>query len=334
MPTLDALLASRHDVVCVVSQPDRGRGRGRKRTPSPVSARALERGVPLLRPERVGDPEVVEALRRHAPDTGVVVAFGQFIPRSVRELPRLGYLINAHASLLPRHRGASPIAAAILAGDETTGVSVMRVEREMDSGAVALVRETPIGPRENTEELGRRLAGLAAEAIVESLERIAADTVTWTPQDEARVTIAPKLDKRDGRIDWREPTARLVRRIHALAPRPGAFTGLPTTAAPGPDSKNQRKEKEEPEVLRILRAEPSLRIDAPKAPPGTVYLGRGDDPHSLEIATGDGWLAATELQRSGGRAMAADALLRGFRIAPGSVLGTGRPDDEARGDDD
>lgn len=293
----------------MVSQPDRGRGRGRKWTPSPVAARALERGLPLLRPERVGEPEIVESLRGHAPDTGVVVAFGQFIPKCVRELPRLGYLINAHASLLPRHRGASPIAAAILAGDEKTGISVMRVERAMDSGAVALVRETPIDPRENTEELGQRLAGLAAEAILEVLEQMAAGTIAWTDQDERLVSVAPKLEKRDGRLDWRESTRALIRRIHALAPRPGAYTELPATAGQAAD------------VLRILRAEAGRRPHAPSAAPGTLYVGRGDDPHALEIATGDGWLAATELQRSGGRPMPAADLLRGFRLAPGAVLG-------------
>ncbi len=294
--------------MCAVSQPDRGRGRGRKLTPSPVAARALERGVPLLRPERVGDPGIVETLRGHRPDTGVVVAFGQFLPKSVRALPRLGYLINAHASLLPRHRGASPIAAAILAGDDTTGISVMRVEREMDSGPVALVRETPIDPRENTEELGQRLARMAAEAIIDALEQISSGSVTWVEQDERLVTVAPKLEKRDGRLDWREPTSVLIHRIHALAPRPGAFTGLRASA------------DATAEVIRVLRAEPARRENAPLAAPGTLHVGHADDPHALEIATGDGWIAVTELQRSGGRAMPAGELLRGFRLAPDAVI--------------
>lgn len=293
----------------MVSQPDRGRGRGRRRSPSPVAARALLRGVALLRPEAVGAPEVVDALRAHAPDIGVVVAFGQFIPRSVRELPRLGYLVNAHASLLPRHRGASPIAAAILAGDEKTGVSVMRVERRMDTGAVACVRETKIDPRETAGELGARLADLAAEAILEALEQISDGTVTWAEQDEARATIAPRLDKEDGRLDWSRPTAELGRRIHALAPQPGAFTELPA------DSSGAA------ERLRILRAEPGRAANGAAVPPGTVRLGDPGEPHPLEVATGDGWLAPLEVQRPGGRAMDVAAFLRGRAIEPGMRLG-------------
>ena len=162
MPTLERLLAGPHRVAGVVSQPDRPRGRGRKLSPSPVAERALAAGVPLLRPERVGDAGVVAALRELAPDLGVVVAFGQFLPKTIRELPRLGYGINAHASLLPRHRGAAPIAHAILAGDAETGISVMRVEREMDAGAVCLVKRTPIGADETTgglEAAPRRARG-------------------------------------------------------------------------------------------------------------------------------------------------------------------------------
>ena len=160
MPTLEALLAGPHPVVGVVSQPDRPQGRGRKPKPSPVSSVALRANVPLLRPERVGDPAVVAELRGLAPDLGVVVAFGQFLPKAIRELPRLGYLINAHASLLPKYRGAAPIQRAILAGELATGVSVMRVEREMDAGPVALVRELAIGPEETGGELAQRIAAL------------------------------------------------------------------------------------------------------------------------------------------------------------------------------
>ena len=144
VPTLERLIAGRHAVVAVVSQPDRGRGRGRKRSPSPVSKLALEAGIPLLRPERVGAPECAEELARHSPDIGVVVAFGQFLPKRIRELPTRGYLINAHASLLPRYRGANPVARVIAAGERRTCISLMRIEREMDAGPVALVREIEI----------------------------------------------------------------------------------------------------------------------------------------------------------------------------------------------
>lgn len=298
MPALERLLAGPHPVVAVVSQPDRPRGRGRRPSPSPVSALALERGLPLLRPEKVGAPEVGASLAGHAPDLGVVVAFGQFLPRRIRELPARGYLINGHASLLPRHRGAAPIAHAILAGDAETGVSVMRVEREMDAGPVAHVVRTPIGTEETAGELAARLADLAAQAIVEVLPRIADGTVTWTPQDDARATFAPKLGRDDARLDWREPASRLARRVRALAPRPGAFSTV------------------DGEPLRILGAR---AVPGPvDAVPGTVRVG-GDG--GLRIATGEGWLVPRVLQRAGGRALAVDDFQRGRGLPEGTHLG-------------
>jgi methionyl-tRNA formyltransferase len=225
VPTL-VRLADEHEIAAVVSQPDRPSGRGRRVSPSPVSAVAQERGLALLRPERVGAPDVVAALRAASPDLGVVVAFGQFLPRAVRELPRKGYLVNGHASVLPRHRGAAPIARAILAGDTETGISVMRVEREMDAGPVALVRTLAIGADEDLGQLTDRLARLAADAIAEALVQIADGSVRWTEQDAARATLAPKIDTADLAIDWREPADAIARRVRAFAPAPGARTLL------------------------------------------------------------------------------------------------------------
>jgi methionyl-tRNA formyltransferase len=300
VPTLERLLAGRHPVVAVVSQPDRPRGRGRRLSPSPVAEVALGAGLPLLRPERVGAPEVVEALAGHAPDLGVVVAFGQFIPRRVRELPALGYCINGHASLLPRYRGAAPIARALLNGDARTGVSVMRVEREMDAGPVALVRELAIAPDETGGELEARLAELTAQAIAEALDQIAAGRVVWSAQDASRATLAPKLERHEARIDWSRPCAALANQVRALAPTPGAVTLL------------------DGEPLRILaaRAEPGP-VDAA---PGTVRRRAGAP---LRIATGDGWLVPLVLQRAGGRALDVDAFLRGRSIPDGARLESG-----------
>ncbi len=285
-------------MVAVVSQPDRPRGRGRRPSPSPVAALALEQGLPLLRSEKVGAPEAVEELAAHAPDLGVVVAFGQFLPRNVRELPSLGYLINGHASLLPRHRGAAPIQHALLAGDRETGVSVMRVEREMDAGPVAAVRRLVIGEREDAGALSARVAALTAEAIVEAVDRIAEGTATWTPQDDRLATLAPRIERDDARLDWREPAAALERRVRAMAPRPGATTTL------------------EGEPLRILaaRAEPDLA----DAPPGTLQPGADGLPR---VATGEGWLVPEVVQRAGGRALPWEAFLRGHPLAAGSRLG-------------
>lgn len=323
-------------MVCVVSQPDRRRGRGRKLSPSPVSARTLEAGWPLLRPERVGEAGCVAALRATEPDIGVVVAFGQFIPRSVRTLPALGYMINAHASLLPRHRGASPIAQSILQGDAETGVSIMRVEQKMDAGPVAHVVRTPIDPMENTEELGERLARLAGRALVDTLDAIAEDRVEWTEQDHARATHAPKIEKEDGWIDWRRPAAQLVRHVHGHAPRPGAFGllaggsgvlaggsgllagGFGLLAGDG-----------EPRTLRVLRARAvAAPGDAPEgSAPGTLYVGAAADAPGLAVATGHGWLELLEVQRAGGKPMPADAYLRGHPLAAGARFALERPAD-------
>jgi len=296
VPTLERLLAGPHEVAVAVSQPDRPRGRGRRADPSPVSERALAAGVPLLRPERVADalPRLAEA----APDVGVVVAYGQFLPKSVRSLPARGYCINAHASLLPRWRGAAPIARAILCGDATTGISVMRVEREMDAGPVAFVRELAIGEQETCGELGARLAALAAEAIAETLARIESDTAEWHEQDASRATIAPKLEREEARLRFDEPAASLARRVRALSPSPGAYALF------------------QGEPLRILRAraEPGATSDAP----GCVRLvGK----QSLRVATGDGWLVPQELQRPGGRPLEIAAFLRGHPIPDGARLG-------------
>jgi methionyl-tRNA formyltransferase len=285
--------------VAVVSQPDRPRGRGRRLTPSPVSELALREGLPLLRPERVGAPEVVDDLAARAPDLGVVVAFGQFMPRRVRELPSLGYCINGHASLLPRYRGAAPIPRSILAGDRVTGVSVMRVEREMDAGPVALVRELEIGPEETCGELEERLAQLTAEAISEALEQITSGRVVWTAQDESRATSAPKLERHETQIDWSQPCEAVANRVRALAPTPGAATRLAG------------------EPLRILAGRPE---------PGETGVAcgsvrRGPDG-TLRVACADGWLAPTRLQRAGGKAMDVDAFLRGRDIPDGSRLGS------------
>ncbi|MEE2672458.1 MAG: methionyl-tRNA formyltransferase [Myxococcota bacterium] len=298
VPTLERLLAGPHTVPVVVSQPDRPRGRGRKTSPSPVSQVAERAGIPLLRPERVGDPDCIAALEAHAPDLGVVVAFGQFIPKRARELPRLGYLVNAHASLLPRHRGAAPIAHAILAGDRKTGVSVMRVERQMDAGPVALVRETPIGDDEEAGNLAERLGELAAEAIADATREVATGTVVWTEQEHARATLAPKISKSDAQLDFRREASFLARQVRALAPSPGAVTSL------------------EGEPLRILAA--AVEAGSASESPGTLQR---DDDGNLRIATTAGWLVPKRIQRPGGKPLAVDAFLRGRPIEEGTVLG-------------
>jgi methionyl-tRNA formyltransferase len=297
VPTL-VRLTEEHEIAAVVSQPDRPSGRGRRVHPSPVSAEAQQRGLTLLHPERVGAPEVVAALRAAAADLGVVVAFGQFLPKPIRELPRLGYLVNAHASVLPRHRGAAPIARALLSGDTETGISVMRVEREMDAGPVALVCTLAIAPDEDCGHLSDRLALLAADAVAEALEQIADGRVRWRDQDAARATLAPKIEPAELAIDWSESADAIARRVRAFAPAPGARTAL------------------RGEPLRILaaRAMPGPTDRAP----GVVRARAGE---GLRMATGAGWLLPQQVQRAGGNALEIDAYLRGRPISDGEKLG-------------
>jgi methionyl-tRNA formyltransferase len=328
VPTLERLIAGPHEVVGVVSQPDRARGRGRKESPSPVSAVALREDIPLLRPEHIGDIEAVSELKALRPDVGIVVAFGQFLPKRVREMPSCGYLINAHASLLPKYRGASPIAQAILDGESETGISVMRIEREMDAGPVALVMRTAIEPRENTAELSSRLSELAATAIEATVESIARGDVEWSAQDANLATIAPKLEKSDSVLDLRESARALANRIHALSPKPGGALTLVT------DSTEPDDNGTDPAVLKISRAD-VLPYDVAKSSfeglsdtgdtcsasspsstsdpaPGT--LERNVDGVALRIATADGWLVPLVMQRAGGKPLPVADFLRGFEI--------------------
>lgn len=298
VPTLVRLVESRHEVVVAISQPDRRRGRGRKTSASPVSLAAEARGIPLLRTPEIGAQDCVETLQSYAPDLGIVVAFGQFLPKKIRELPKKGYLINAHASLLPRHRGAAPIAHAILCGDTRTGISVMRVEREMDAGAVMLTRAIEIGPEETAGSLSTRLGELAAEAIALAVEEISLGTASFAPQDASAATFAPKIGREDARLDWREDARALAHRVRAMAPSPGAFTLL------------------EGEPLRILAAHATEDEQSGRAP-GTV---RASATGELAITTGKGFLVPEILQRPGGRALATADFLRGRTIADGALL--------------
>ena len=298
VPSLRGLAQSRHELVGVVSQPDRPRGRGRVLAATPVKEVAQRLGRPVLQPEKVGHADATAWLRERAPDLGVVVAFGQFLPKGVRELPPHG-LINAHASLLPRHRGAAPIAWAILSGDERTGVSIMRVEKEMDAGPVCSRRELEIGPAETAGELEERLSALAAEALLEALDEISAGAARFTPQAHESATFAPRIDRDFGRIDWGRPRAEVLRRIRAATPRPGADLVL---------RRSGRR-------LRVLEAGPG---EGPPGPPGRVVAGRD----RIRVAALDGWVDVSRLQVPGRRATSAAEYLRGARL----------PEDEEVGD--
>ena len=223
MPTLRALHDAGHTIELVVTQPDRPAGRGMNLAPPPVKVAAEQVGLPVFQPAKIRDAESVERVRSLAPDFLIVVAYGQIIPRAVLDIPKLG-AINVHASLLPRWRGAAPVARAILAGDMETGVSIMKMDEQLDHGPVLAVRATPIEDGEDAAQLTRRLAGIGAQLLVETLARF--NDTRAVEQDHARATAAPKLTREEGELDWSMDAREIDRRVRALQPWPGAT--LPT----------------------------------------------------------------------------------------------------------
>jgi methionyl-tRNA formyltransferase len=306
VPSLDSLAASAHSVCGVVTQPDRPSGRGQKLAPPPVKARALELHAPVLQPATCKDASFIDAVRTWAPDIGVVAAYGQILPQALLDVPRLG-MINVHASLLPRYRGASPIHRAVMAGDAVTGVTIMRVVRALDAGPAFSSVERPIGPDETTEDVETDLARLGARLLVDVLERIATGTARETPQDDAAATYAPRLTRDDGLVDWARPARALHDQVRGLHPWPHAHTTLEGRRV----------------VLLTTRVDPPAAPTASSlvssVPPGTVVEAAAD---RLIVVTGsDGRLALERLQLDGRRPATAREFLAGQRLAPGARFG-------------
>jgi methionyl-tRNA formyltransferase len=218
VPSLRALHAAGHEIVLVITQPDRP-GNRRKITPSPVKVAAQELGLTVLQPEKIRDPAVAARLRELQPDVMVVVAYGQIIPADVLAIPAQG-VVNVHASLLPRHRGAAPIAHAILAGDRETGVTIMKMDEQLDHGPILSTRRTEIGLREDAPGLTARLSRLGAELLVDTLARL--HGIEPSEQDHERATLAPRLRRENGELDWEMDAGEMDRRVRALQPWPGA----------------------------------------------------------------------------------------------------------------
>lgn len=291
VPSLRALVDAGHDVVTVVTQPDRPGNRGRP-APRPVADAAAELALPVRRPERLRRPEEVAALLELGLDAVVVAAYGQILPVTLLDGPRLGG-INVHGSLLPRHRGAAPVAAAILAGDEEAGVSIMRMDAGIDTGPVWARRGEPLGPRVTAPQLADRLAHLGAELLIEVVARLEADP-GWAPepQDEALAGYAPRLSRADGVVDWAaQGAAEVDRRIRALQPWPGVMAPLAGVE------------------VRLLEAEP-VDAAAGSTPPGQVVAAMGE---AVDVSTASGVLRVHRLQPPGRPAMTAAAYLRGRR---------------------
>ena len=295
VPSLEAISTSRHRLVAVFTQPDRPSGRGRRLSEGPVKERALALGIPVRQPETLRDAGAREAIASFAPDVMVVVAYGLLLPTDVLALPRFGCL-NVHASLLPRWRGAAPVARAILAGDAATGVCIMRMESGLDTGPVMLARELAIGARMNAGELELRLSEEGGAALVVALDALAAGTAKFTPQDSAQATYAAKLAKAEARLDWREDAAALERRVRAFNPRPVAETTLDGAQ------------------LRVF--ESRVVAASPGPVPGTI-LSAGSG--GIVVMTGEQALALTRVQLPGRRAVSA-AELANSRPLAGRVL--------------
>src|SRR5579885_2532384 len=220
VPSL-AALASEHQIIAVLTQPDRPKGRGNQLTASPVKAAALDLNIPVYQPESVRRPESVELLKSLQAEMMVVVGYGQIIPQTLIDLPAHGVL-NVHASLLPKYRGAAPIQWAIANGETETGVTIMQIDAGLDTGDILLQRSTPIGPDETAPELAARLAPLGAELLIEAIDQIANGTAHPKKQDEQQATYAPLLKKEDGRVDWTRPAGSIYNRLRGFTPWPGA----------------------------------------------------------------------------------------------------------------
>lgn len=293
---LEALVAAGHTIAAVITQPDRPAGRERRLTPPPVKVAAERLGLPVLQPVTLRDPNVVAQLAELRPEVGIVAAYGEILRRNVLAIPPLGYL-NVHPSLLPRHRGPTPVAGAILAGDRETGVSIMLLDQGMDSGPILAQTVVPLPPDARAGPLTDELFRLGARLLVETLEAYASGALTPQPQDHARATVTRLLKKEDGQIDWSLPAAQIERMTRAYDPWPGAYShwrGQP---------------------LRVLSA--AVRPDPPGAapPPGTL-LGRGSAGGPL-VATGQGALELLEVQPAGKRPMPGADWLNGLRDPTG-----------------
>ncbi len=296
VPSLDALVGSeRHQVLAVVTQPDRPKGRGLQMTFSPVKQVALRHGLSVLQPRRVRAESFLAQARDLRPDALALAAFGQIIPQALLDLPPRGP-INVHGSLLPKYRGAAPIQHALLNGEQETGITTMWMDATLDTGDILLKRAIPVEEDETTGTLTPRLAALGAELLIETLDRLEAGDCPRIPQDHALATHAPAITAADSVVRWDEPASRIRNRIRALSPRPGAFTSL----------RGRR--------IKLWRAHAE---EGDSDDPGVVRaIGRD----SIEVGTGQGVLTLLEVQPENSRRMTAGEWARGARLAVGDHL--------------
>jgi methionyl-tRNA formyltransferase len=291
LPSLEALLAAGEEVVAVVSQPDRPRGRGQKLSPPPVKELAMAQFLPVLQPQRLQDPALIQSLAELKPELIIVAAYGRILPHELLALPSVGFL-NVHASLLPRHRGAAPINWALIRGDRETGVTIMWLQYEVDSGPIFLQERVPISPEDTAGTLTQKLAERGAALLMRTLELLRQGKTSRRPQPEEGVTLAPPITREMRRLDWRLPAQEVAGWIRGLDPSPGAHTLW------------------KGRILKLFGAKVK-KTKGSFAAPGTVHrLG----PQGLEIACGRGSITVQELHLAGHKRLPAQEFLRGHPL--------------------
>ena len=300
VPCLKAVIASEHELACVVTQPDKPRGRKLVLTPSPVKEVAMSHGMNVLQPERASAPEFIKEIESLRPDLVVVVAYGKILKKIFLDVPKYG-CVNVHASLLPKYRGASPIQHAIMAGERTTGVTTMFIDEGMDTGDIVLQREIPIADEDTSFTMWKKLSDVGAELLMETVELIAAGRAGRRKQDDSLATYAPMLKKEEGEIEWSLPARVIRNRLRGMQPWPGAYTYWTL--------KGRRI------MLKLLAARALTDLQGEAG--GVIKAGDS----GLVVGTGEGALLIERLQAEGGRPMSTEEFLRGHRIIPGKKLG-------------
>jgi methionyl-tRNA formyltransferase len=314
LPTFEHLCDTGHQVVALITQPDRPQGRKQELIASRIKLAAIARGVPVEQPEDVNAPDSLERVRALAPDLLVTADFGQILSADLLAIPRLGG-INLHGSILPAYRGAAPVARAIEQGEQESGVSVIRMTPKIDAGGVIAIERTPIGPDETTGELEERLARLGAPLVAGSIAALEAGTTQIMPQDRSKVTKAPKLRKEEGLIDWSRPARAVHDKVRAFKPWPVAFTYW-----------HRRQDSDKPPVRIIVHKTEPVE-SAASGNPGDVLEAEGD---RLIVAAGAGAIRLVTVQIEGKKAGPVADFLRGHRVAPGDRMGgptQSRPED-------
>ena len=296
-PTLEALLASPHEVIGIVTQPDRPKGRGQKTIATPVKSLAQKADLPVHQPEKIRDPAFLKILESIKPEIMVVVAYGQILSAPVLAVPARG-CVNVHGSLLPKYRGAAPIVRAILGGETRTGITTMFMDPGMDTGPILLTEETEIGEEDTAGTLHDRLARVGAHLLLRTLESLETNTITPKPQDHSRATLAPKIEKEEARIRWSAPARQTFNQIRAFDPWPGAFTLLAGR------------------ILKLFR--PRLIEGGAQEPPGTIVRASHE---GLRVAASQGYLLVREAQMESRPRMRVSDFLRGNPLAAGERLG-------------